>query len=82
MDLRIVGSDEALAIMRKAADVTADAKYHVLLDAVREGMPVAVVDHAEMERASLKELAWWLAVPGVLDTVLIEAGGLASPLRL
>lgn len=62
--------------------VTADAKYHVLLDAVREGMPVAVVGHAEMERASLKELARRLAVPGVLDTVLIEAGGLASPLRL
>ena len=35
-----------------------------------------------MERASLKELARRLAVPGVLDTVLIEAGGLASPLRL
>ena len=62
--------------------VTADAKYHVLLDAVREGMPIAVVGHAEMERASLAELARRLAVPGVLDTVLIEAGSLASPLRL
>lgn len=62
--------------------VTADAKYHTLLDAGREGMPVAVVDHAEMERASLAELARRLAVPGELETVLIEAGKLPSPQRL
>ena len=29
--------------------VTADAKYHVLLDAVREGMPIAVVDRSRSE---------------------------------
>ena len=45
-------------------------------------MPIAVVGHAEMERASLTELARRLAVPGVLETILIEAGGLASPIRL
>lgn len=62
--------------------VTADVKYHTLLDAAREGMSVAVVDHAEMERATLAELARRLAAPGRLETVLIEAGGLASPQRL
>ncbi|RRD65651.1 Nif3-like dinuclear metal center hexameric protein [Fretibacterium sp. OH1220_COT-178] len=62
--------------------VTADVKYHTLLDADRGGMPVAVVDHAEMERATLGELARRLAEPGGLETVLIESGGLSSPLRL
>ena len=61
--------------------VTADVKYHALLDAERGGMPIAAVDHAEMERASLAELARRLAVPGELETVLIAVGGLESPLR-
>lgn len=61
--------------------VTADVKYHALLDAERGGMPLAVVDHAEMERASLAELARRLAVPGELETLLIGAGRLSSPLR-
>ena len=42
--------------------VTADVKYHTLLDAERAGMPIAVVDHAEMERASLEELARRLSI--------------------
>ena len=62
--------------------VTADVKYHTLLDAERAGMPIAVVDHAEMERASLEELARCLSIPGELETVLIGIGGLASPQRL
>ena len=45
-------------------------------------MPIAVVDHAEMERASLEELARRLSIPGELETVLIGIGGLSSPQRL
>ena len=80
------GSGSSLWPQARAAGaelyVTADMKYHALLDAAREGMPIAVVDHAEMERASLGELARRLTVPGELDAVLIEVGGLDSPRRL
>lgn len=80
------GSGSGFWPLAKAAGaelyVTADVKYHTLLDAEREGMPIAVVDHAEMERASLAELSRRLAVPGELETVLIDAGRLLSPLRL
>ncbi|MDR1875410.1 MAG: Nif3-like dinuclear metal center hexameric protein [Synergistaceae bacterium] len=62
--------------------VTADMKYHEILDCVRSGLPVAVVDHAEMESVALTELARRLATPGELDVVPMDYRGLAAPLHV
>jgi dinuclear metal center YbgI/SA1388 family protein len=61
--------------------VTADMKYHDLLDCARAGLPVAVADHGEMENAAMDELARHLAAAG-LETALLESRGLETPLRL
>jgi len=62
--------------------ITADMKYHDIMDCVRSNLGVAVVDHAEMESVSLLELARHLEVPGELEVVLLSYRGLESPLRL
>ena len=62
--------------------VTADMKYHDIMDCVRSKVSIAVADHAEMERFSLDELARRLEVPGELEVVLLDYRGLESPLRL
>ena len=36
--------------------LTADIKYHELIDAVKAGLNIALMEHGEMERASLPEL--------------------------
>ena len=36
--------------------LTADMKYHELIDAVKAGLNIALMEHGEMERASLPEL--------------------------
>lgn len=62
--------------------VTADMKYHDILDCLRAKLPVVVVDHAEMESVTLVELARYLAAPGQLDVMLMDYRGLEKPLRL
>ena len=62
--------------------VTADMKYHDVLDSVRARLPVAVADHAEMESVTLVELARHLAAPGELDVMLLDYKALETPLRL
>ena len=61
--------------------ITADMKYHELMDANRAGLAVALADHGEMERISLPELARRVAGED-LETVLIDVRGLGTPLRL
>ena len=60
--------------------ITADMKYHELIDAARAGLVVAVADHGEMERASLPELARKISLSGI-DTVLPDVNALPIPLR-
>jgi putative NIF3 family GTP cyclohydrolase 1 type 2 len=78
---------KALA-MKANLYVTADMKYHDIIDCLRTGISVAVpvavavADHGEMEKATLAELARYLAVPGELDTVLLDYRALNTPLRL
>ena len=69
--------------LARGADVyiTADVKYHVLLDATRAGLPMVLVDHAEMESASLEALICRLKRTGELDVVLLDVRGLGTPLR-
>ena len=65
--------------------LTADMKYHELMDANDAGLPVAVADHGEMERASLPELARRLeeltAEDGV-EVLLLDTWGLCVPIRI
>ena len=66
--------------------VTADMKYHELIDATRAGLAVAVADHGEMEMASLPELARQLAAcegaEGDLEVVLLDVRALNAPMRI
>ncbi|MDR2529092.1 MAG: Nif3-like dinuclear metal center hexameric protein [Synergistaceae bacterium] len=63
--------------------VTADMRYHDLLDCTRSHLPVAVADHGEMESATLPELARRLAVPGELEVILLKGCPLTrGPLRV
>ena len=62
--------------------VTADMKYHDLLDCTRAGLPVAAADHGEMERAVMDDLARRLSAFGGLETVLLGCRALEVPLRL
>jgi len=62
--------------------VTADMKYHDIMDCVRSKLGLAVADHGETESVSLFELTRRLEVPGELETVLLDYRGLESPLRL
>lgn len=68
--------------MRADLYVTADMKYHDILDCVRCKLPVAVVDHAEMESVTLVELARYLAAPGELEVMLMNYKALETPLRI
>jgi len=77
------GSLWRLALEAKAdLYVTADMKYHDIMDCVRSKLNIAVVDHAEMENVSLFELARCLEAPGELEVVLLNDRGLKTPLRL
>lgn len=61
--------------------ITADMKYHELIDANTAGLAVMVVDHGEMERASLPELAKKISCPE-LEAVILDTKALTSPLRV
>jgi dinuclear metal center YbgI/SA1388 family protein len=62
--------------------VTADMKYHDLIDCTRVGLPVAAADHGEMENAAMEELARCLAAASEeLEVVLLGYRALGAPLR-
>ena len=61
--------------------LTADMKYHELIDATKAGLIIGLMDHGEMERASLSKLAEKVSLCGVA-TKLIDVKALPSPLRL
>ena len=61
--------------------ITADMKYHELIDATRSGLYVAVSEHGEMERASIPELARKISLCGI-ETAIIDVKALARPLRI
>ena len=60
--------------------LTADMKYHELIDATRAGLSIGLLDHGEMERASLPELENNIKVAG-FETKLLDIKALAEPLR-
>ncbi len=71
-----------LAINRRAdMYITADMKYHELIDATRAGLVIALADHGEMERASLPKLAEKISECGA-ETVILNVKALSSPLRI
>lgn len=77
------GSEFWRAAKRRKADIylTADMKYHELSDAVNEGLAVGLINHGEMERASLPELARKISLGG-FETELLDVKALPEPLRL
>ena len=67
----------------KGADIylTADMKYHELIDATQEGLAIGLINHGEMERATLPELARKISLCG-LETVILDVKALTEPLRI
>lgn len=61
--------------------ITADMKYHELMDANGSGLTIAIADHGEMERASLSKLAEKISAFGV-EAVLLDVRALSKPLRI
>jgi dinuclear metal center YbgI/SA1388 family protein len=72
----------AALAMKADLYVTADMKYHDILDCTRSKLPIAVADHAEMERVTLAELARYLATPGELEVLLLDYKALETPLHI
>ena len=60
--------------------LTADMKYHELIDATRAGLSIGLCGHGEMERASLPELAKKISACG-LEVVMLDINALVKPLR-
>lgn len=77
------GSEFWRLAKRRNADIylTADMKYHELLDAVQEGLTIGLINHGEMERASLPELARKISLCGV-ETTILDVKALTQPLRI
>lgn len=61
--------------------LTADMKYHELIDATRAELSIGLCEHGEMERASLSKLAEKISSFG-LNTILLDVKALKRPLRL
>ena len=61
--------------------ITADMKYHELIDATRAGLTIGNINHGEMERASLPELARKISECGI-ETVLLNVNALTEPTRI
>ena len=56
-------------------------KYHDLIDSTREGLNILLVEHGEMERASLPALANKISDYGI-KVLLLDIKALAVPLRI
>ena len=69
--------------LHKKADIylTADMKYHEIADAVNEGLAIGLINHGEMERAAIPELARKISECGT-ETVILDVKALPSPLRM
>ena len=76
------GADFWRAAKLHRADVylTADMKYHELIDATHAGLSITLCEHGEMERASLPKLAEKISVSG-LKTIMLNVKALSKPLR-
>ena len=61
--------------------LTADMKYHELIDATRAGLSIGLCNHGEMERASLPKLAEKISFSGI-ETILLDIKALKKPLRI
>ena len=61
--------------------LTADMKYHELSDANNDGLSIGLINHGEMERASLKEFAQKISQSGI-ETIIINVNALSEPLRI
>ena len=59
--------------------LTADMKYHELIDATHSGLSIGLLNHGEMERASLPKLASKISEFGI-ETILLNVNAL--PFRL
>ena len=61
--------------------ITADMKYHELIDATHAGLSIISINHGEMERASLPALSKKISESGI-ETVLLNINALESPIRI
>ena len=77
------GAEFWRAAKTHGADIylTADMKYHELSDAVNEGLSIGLINHGEMERATIPELAKKISQCGV-ETITLDTHALPSPLRI
>ena len=77
------GSEFWVAAKKAGSDVyiTADMKYHELIDATREGLNILLPEHGEMERVSLSGLANKLSDFGI-KVLLLDVKALTLPLRI
>ncbi len=77
------GSEFWRAAKNLKADIylTADMKYHELSDAVNEGLAIGLINHGEMERASIPELARKISLGG-FKTEILDVKALPEPLRI
>ena len=75
------GSEFWKAAKRHKADIylTADMKYHELSDAVNDGLTIGLINHGEMERATIPELAHRISLCGA-ETVTLNVEALSAPL--
>ena len=77
------GSEFWRAAKNHHADIylTADMKYHELSDAVNEGLAIGLINHGEMERASIPALAHKISLGG-FETQILDVKALPEPLRI
>ena len=77
------GAEFWMAAKACGADIylTADMKYHELIDATSEGLTIGLINHGEMESASLPELARKISLCGI-ETAILDVQALPSPLRI
>ena len=77
------GADFWRAAKLHKADIylTADMKYHELIDATHSGLSIALCEHGEMERASLSKLAEKISASG-LETKILDVKALTMPFRV
>ena len=77
------GSSFWHSAQRHNADVyiTADMKYHELIDATCAGLTIVNINHGEMERASLPELARKVSECGI-ESIILNINALNEPTRI
>lgn len=71
------GGDLCSAAISKGADVfiTADMKYHQIMDAVERGLGVVLADHGEMERKSIPALKDLISKILPVEVVFVDRDG-------